>query len=155
MRKSWLSVILAMILIGVPAVTFAHSEGGKPADAPTLVRQSIDYLEGIHDYNQAKERAQLSLYAAGNDKLNRNDVVQALAAIEKKDAAKAEQLMAESLKNTPNGNYVLPLEPKFQPTAFNVVWLIISAVLIALGAGVIYKVKPKSLKRPSSTHYEA
>lgn len=126
-----------MILFGTLTV-MAHGGEEAEIDVPTLVKQSIAFLEGINDIEMAEERL--------NDAINLNEeqqladsqkLKQAQQALENSEIEEATILMVEAI----GGNPELDLEfnPAFKLNGINIVLLLLSIVLVGLGLLVLLR----------------
>ncbi|UOF90924.1 hypothetical protein LSG31_01140 [Fodinisporobacter ferrooxydans] len=157
MRKTFLSLLMGVfILFMSSSLAFAHAVGGAPANAPTLIKQSIAFVEGVHDASQAEMKAELAMFAVGNDMIDKSKLQQAIAALQQSKLEDAKVLLAESLKVNPKTSDVLAFDLQYTPSAMNTFFLILAVILILIGAYIVYKVKwlakPRIVKNNMHTH---
>lgn len=144
MRKLMIGLFTGIIFFSIASFASAHAVGGKPADAPTLIKQSIDFLVGGDNISKAEMKAKDAFYAVGIDSLNKDKLNKAINALEQSDEKKAENLLVETLGQNPKNTNLLELKPHYTSSVSHSILLVISVIFILFGFLIIRSAKPKT-----------
>ena len=139
MSKKLVSIaLLFFILLGNTAVVFAHGgEGEATVDVPTLVKQSIAFIEGIEDVEMAEDKLAEAIEAnEESNEANHGKLIEAMAALESSRLEEAKILMIEAIGGDAAD---LELEPGFTLSVTNIILLILALILLLTGLVLLNK----------------
>lgn len=151
MRKISIVWMSCIFFFSIASMASAHAVGGKPADAPTLVKQAIDFLVGENNVSKAEMKVKDAFYAVGIDGLNKDELNQAVTALNKSDVDQAKSLLVKSLGKDPKNTNLLELKPHYKSTGLNSILLVLALIFILLGFFIVRSVGGRNKARLNHT----
>lgn len=140
LHKKFTVFIVVLLLIFVSALpVFAHGgEEEGAVDVPTLVRQSIAFIEGINDMEMAKDKLNEAIEVNQETQLaDGQKLEQAKLAMDEMKMEEAKTLMVEAIGGNPEND--LEYEPKVSFGAGSIFFMILAIISVILGAFILKK----------------
>lgn len=136
MSKKLIILLTTLLILSIGVINVYAHGGPKATDVPTIIKQSVAFLEGIEDVEKAEDKLNEAIKANESQQVaDGNKLTEAKKALENSQIEEAIILMIEAIGGDPETD--LEYEPEFNFDGTSIILLIIAIISIGFGVMII------------------